>query len=267
MRFVKLDPPGTYCHYAALWDFLRGINARTFLEVGVGSGRLAKLLVDRGLSGIGFEVSEQAFAAAERELQNDILGGRFVLSKADIFRAEPNGIDQVDLAVSMMVMEHIDDDVGFVRSIVRFIKPGGHLVVSVPGRHDRWSIEDETVGHLRRYERSELLHVLQVAGLRDVCIRSVSVPVANLLFRLGNAMIRQTGHATDARLSQMEQTHASGIREIPFKTVFPPWFRLILNPVALYPLFVLQRLFYRSNLGLELMALARVPEQQKGIQS
>ena len=60
-----------------------------------------------------------------------------------------------------------------------------------------------------------------------------------------------------------EQTELSGIREIPFKTVFPAWFRLILNRVTLYPLFILQRLFYRTNLGLTLLAVGRVDAKEE----
>jgi hypothetical protein len=101
---------------------------------------------------------------------------------------------------------------------------------------------------------------LHAAQLRDAVIRSVSVPVANLLYGLGNMMIRRSLPVERQQEAKQEQTYHSGIREIPFKTMFPAWCRWILNPVSLYPLFVLQRLFYRSNLGLELMALARVPE-------
>lgn len=260
MPLTRLDPPGTYCHYAALWDFLRGIKARTFLEVGVGSGNLTHLLIRRGLRGYGFDPSAAAVDLAHTRLRQEIEGNRFVLTQADIFDADAAAFEPVDIAISMMVMEHIHDDVGFLRAIMQFVRPGGYVVISVPGRRDRWSIEDETVGHLRRYDRSDLEHVLQAAQLRDVVIRSVSVPTANLLYGLGNLMIRRSLPPERQQEEKQEQTYHSGIREIPFKTVFPAWCRLILNPVALYPLFVLQRLFYRSNLGLELMALARVPE-------
>jgi len=41
--------------------------------------------------------------------------------------------------------------------------------------------------------------------------------------------------------------------------VFPCWVRLILNRITLYPLFVIQRWFYRTGLGLVMMGTGRVP--------
>jgi 2-polyprenyl-3-methyl-5-hydroxy-6-metoxy-1,4-benzoquinol methylase len=259
---IRIDPPGTHCHYAALWDFLRHTEARTFLEVGVGSGRLAALLLDRGFRGYGIDASQEAIAIAQSELRREIADGRIRLWCGDIFETRPTAFEPVDLALSMMVMEHVEDDVGFVRAITRFIKPGGQLIISVPARRDLWSIEDETVGHVRRYDRADLERTLRTAGLTDIVIHSVSVPVANMLYRLGNLMIKRSTERRKTQWGKQEQTHQSGIREVPFKTVFPPSFRLILNPVVLYPFFVMQRLFYRTDLGLEIMALARVPADQ-----
>jgi hypothetical protein len=159
----------------------------------------------------------------------------------------------------MMVMEHVKNHVGFVERIVSFIKPGGHVVIGVPGRRDRWGIEDETVGHLRRYDRGDLQDTLVKAGLTDVTVWSVAVPTANLLFHFGNFFIRNSSAEVEKKKqSAREQTETSGVREIPWKTVFPSSFKLILNRTTLYPLFVLQRLFYSSNLGLTMIACGKV---------
>ena len=98
---------------------------------------------------------------------------------------------------------------------------------------------------------------MRQAGLTDVTVWSVAVPVANLLFRLGNLTLRRSGEVGKRQLSKLEQTKTSGIREIPFKTVFPTWFRLVLNRTTLYPLFLLQRAFYSTNLGLTMIAFGR----------
>jgi len=155
-------------------------------------------------------------------------------------------------------MEHVTNHVGFVKRIVDFIKPGGHVIVGVPGRRDRWGIEDETVGHLRRYDRGDLKETLVSAGLSDVTVWSVAVPTANLLFHFGNFFIRNSSEVDKVKQSAREQTETSGVREIPWKTVFPSSFKLILNRTTLYPLFVLQRLFYNSNLGLTMIACGKV---------
>ena len=198
-------------------------------------------------------MSAAAVDEARQELREFIDSGRFDVARADIINLA-DGTAAYDLALSVMVMEHVHDDLGFVSRLARVVRPGGHLIIGVPGRPDLWSIEDETVGHLRRYERDSLADVLRRAGLHDVQVWSVAVPVANVLFRLGNAMIRLSGEPEKKALSPQEQTEGSGIRRIPFKTVFPPAFRLLLNEYTMAPFFALQRLFYGSRLGLTLLA-------------
>ena len=253
MNFVRIDPPGQWCTYQAVQDAIRRCGGSTFLEVGCGAGRLSRLLCERGLTGRGIDVSAAAVEEAREELSQFIERGSFEVGRADILAAAGNGA-RYDLALSLMVMEHVNDDLGFVCRMADAVEPGGHLIICVPGRPDLWGIEDETVGHVRRYDRHSLADVLTRAGLRNVHVWSVAVPVANLLFRLGNAMIRLSGETGKKSLSARQQTEESGIRRIPFKTVFPPVFQLLLNRYTMAPLFAVQRMFYGSNLGLTLLA-------------
>jgi hypothetical protein len=192
-------------------------------------------------------------------MADHVAAGRYSLITDDIFNVQPDG-RRYSLGLSIMVMEHVDNDVGFVCRLAEFLEPGGLMIIAVPGRRDRWGIEDETVGHLRRYDRSDLERVLAHAGLQDVQVWSVAVPVANLLFRAGNLLLRVSGETRKTQLSKIDQTKTSGIREIPWKTVFPSWFTFVLNRTTLYPLFVLQRLFYRTDLGLTMVGFGRKPE-------
>jgi SAM-dependent methyltransferase len=257
MKMIRLDPPGSFCQIQAVCDRLDP-RGRTFLDVGCGAGSLARELCRRGLTGTGIDLSAAAVRIAGQTLAPDLAQGRFRLLQADLRDLGPD-LGKVDVALSLMVMEHLEDDVGFIRSLVGFVEPGGQVILGVPGRRDRWSFEDEVVGHVRRYERGDLERVMRAAGLEDVEVWSVSVPVANLLFHLGSLLVRWGTAPEVARQGREEQTETSGIREIPFKTVFPAWFRLILNRWTLYPLFLLQRLFYRSSLGLTLLGSGRVP--------
>ena len=260
MRLVRMDPPGTHCHRQAIYDFIDKLDVRHFVEVGIGDGGLAKRLLQRGMTGAGLERSRPAVIQARQTLGTELSAGRFELVEGDLLTGARPASGLADLGLALMVMEHVPDDVGFAQGLMALVRPGGFVLLSVPGRRDRWSFEDETVGHLRRYERPDLVAVLERAGAQDIVVRSVSVPVANLLQGLGNYLARRAGESRKLNAGKLVQTDTSGIREIPFKTVFPRWCRIILNPVTLYPLFVLQRLFYRGDLGIELMALARVPD-------
>ena len=263
MSFVKIDPPGTFCFHQAVDDVMKNLKlsplTTSFIEVGCGAGVLSRRLCKKGYSGMGMDFSKKAIAIAKQNLDEYISNNKYKLIENDI--THPLTInylsDSFDLAFSMMVMEHVEDDLSFVKNLAQLTKKNGYIMVAVPGRKDRWSIEDETVGHLRRYERTELQHLLTNAGLKDVQVISVAVPTANFLFKIGTFMVKNSSEMTKLSISMKEQTQSSGIREIPYKTVFPKYFRIILNRFTLYPLFMVQRLFYKSNLGLTMLAIGK----------
>lgn len=257
MNLVKIDPPGSWCEYDAAMSMIRATGGRTFLEVGCGAGVLSRRLCEGGWHGLGVDSSEPAIHRARENLREFIDTGQYRLLLSDMFDLELPG-QTFDVGISLMVMEHVQDDLGFLERLVRFITPGGHVVVAVPGRRDRWGIEDEMVGHFRRYDRGDLQAVLRAAGLTDVEVWSVAIPVANALFHLGNLLIRMSPEVRKLELPRAERTRTSGLQEIPLKTVFPPVFRLLLNRVTLSPLFVLQRLFYQTDRGLVLLGSGSV---------
>jgi SAM-dependent methyltransferase len=55
------------------------------------------------------------------------------------------------------VLEHIDDDEGSIQGLYECLDPGGVLIVYVPAFMLLFSDFDRSVGHYRRYSRSELV--------------------------------------------------------------------------------------------------------------
>ena len=254
---IRIDPPGTFCQVAAVRDLLDR-DARTFIDVGCGMGSVSAALCRHGLTGVGIDTSTEAVAIAKANLREHIRAGRFCLAVADVHDL---AAEERDVAVSLMVVEHLHDDRAFVRAVASHARPGGQVIIGAPGRRDHWGFEDEVVGHLRRYELADLDRLLRDAGLEDVTVWSVAVPVANVLHHLGNRLVRRSTAVAVHEQSRGEQTETSGIREVPWKTVFPRWCRLLLNPFVLSPLFVLQRAFYRTSLGITLIGAGRRPQR------
>jgi SAM-dependent methyltransferase len=258
MRLVRLDPPGSWCLNEALFEMLRPLGRAHFLEVGCGAGDLSERLLERGFTGVGLDFSSEALSRATERLKEHVDAGRYRLVRADLLDRPP--LERTfDLALALFVVEHVEHDVRFLQILGSYVRPGGHVIVGVPGRKDLWSIEDETVGHLRRYERRDIENVMEAAGLVEPEVRSIAVPLANWLFAASSLAIRLSGEPCKSAASLRQQTERSGIREIPFKTQFPAFFRVILNRVTLSPFFALQRLFYRTGLGVTLLAKARCP--------
>jgi len=71
------------------------------------------------------------------------------------------------------VLEHIPEDELAVAELARVLAPGGRLIITVPLHHYYWSKDDDFVGHCRRYRPSELLAMLNRAGLEVCKVKSV----------------------------------------------------------------------------------------------
>lgn len=65
------------------------------------------------------------------------------------------------------VIEHVEDDVAFVRDVVDgSLAPGGWVLVSVPAYQALFSSHDRALRHFRRYAPGSIRTVLEAAGLR-----------------------------------------------------------------------------------------------------
>ena len=98
-----------------------------------------------------------------------------------------------DLAVSLDVIEHLEDDVGALRELRRVVAPGGSLLVTVPAYPWLWSGHDEVNHHHRRYTQASLL---AGAARRRLGVR------AHDLLQLAAAAGRD--HAAPARAPEQE---------------------------------------------------------------
>jgi SAM-dependent methyltransferase len=108
-------------------------------------------------SAVGSELSIDAVRAAHRRGRGD----RMV--RASAMRL-PFGDEAFDLVTALDLLEHLDDDHGGLREMRRVLRPGGHLLLSVPAYRFLWSEHDEAVSHRRRYMASEVHGKLNVAG-------------------------------------------------------------------------------------------------------
>lgn len=59
------------------------------------------------------------------------------------------------------VLEHIEDDAAFLEDLRTYIKPGGHLFLTVPAHRWLWSDNDRFSGHFRRYTVKGLAQLLR----------------------------------------------------------------------------------------------------------
>lgn len=225
-------------------DFLKGIRVNDFLEVGCGAGDLLASLAKSGYRGVGVDISPEAIATARERLQGHAVSAELknVGDVAGVF----------DVVIASEVLEHCADDVGFLAELKAKVRPGGYLVITVPAHMDKWGANDEFCGHLRRYGREELRSKIEQAGLKPVCIYSYGVPVYNLMKPFYDRAIGKQRTQDD----QLEERTKKSSGMWLF-TGGKGLFHLLFNDVTMYPFYILQRLFFKTDLGNGYFAAAR----------
>lgn len=113
--------------YYPIWaDIVNMINNDDgIIEVGCGSGQLAKLLIMNGKNyKYGFDYSDQAIKIAKKLNQ----GSEDLFSVADVYALSKGDLDDVDVVICTEVLEHLDDD----KYLFEILKPGTRVIFSVP---------------------------------------------------------------------------------------------------------------------------------------
>lgn len=77
----------------------------------------------------------------------------------------PSG--KFDLILMMDVLEHIEDDAGYLSGIKEKLADNGTVFITVPAFQRLYSAHDEELHHYRRYNHKELSHVITAAGLKE----------------------------------------------------------------------------------------------------
>jgi SAM-dependent methyltransferase len=78
---------------------------------------------------------------------------------------------RLDTVIATNVVEHIEDDLGTVRTMRSLLVPGGRAVILVPALQSIYGEMDRELGHYRRYSRSRLRLLMERAGLRVEQVR------------------------------------------------------------------------------------------------
>ncbi|MFA6920213.1 MAG: class I SAM-dependent methyltransferase [Gallionella sp.] len=247
-------PPGTLLQLMYLDERLKAIAPGRFIEVGPGSGEITTRLLRAGWSGTVYDLSGETLTRIEQRFAPDIAAGRLTVMFGDYLNYPPSSIeDRVDLIISCMVMEHLDDqsERKFMEFSAKHLKAGGRMIGLVPASPRHWGIEDDIAGHCRRYTKGSLLTLIRTTGWTIGHIVGLTYPVSNLLLPVSNFLVRRH-EASKLSLSPVERTKHSGRRKVRFKTHFPAILKLCLNELTMLPLYWTQKLFANSGSALVL---------------
>jgi len=161
------------------------------LDAGCGSGRNMVELAAYGTV-TGIELSDTSVVLAKARDAGEVLAGSVL--------EMPFADDSFELAVSLDVIEHLEDDRAALRELRRTVAPGGALLVTVPAYQWLWSGHDEINHHHRRYTRRSLQRVAERAGWRQertTYFNSLLLPAAIVLRVLERVNTKTTESSLD----------------------------------------------------------------------
>ncbi|MEJ1241255.1 class I SAM-dependent methyltransferase [Chryseolinea sp. T2] len=117
------------------------------LEVGCGEGRGIPVILPRATQYTAVDKIESALAVLRKKYGNST----FISMNIPPFGGLMDNV--YDVVLSFQVIEHIDDDLGYLKEIHRVLKPGGTALITTPNR--KMSLT-RNPWHVREYLAEEL---------------------------------------------------------------------------------------------------------------
>jgi SAM-dependent methyltransferase len=185
------------------------------LDVGCGQAALGiRLAANAGYRYVGVEPDEASYRIAAQRLAAAGVGGE--IRHGDLAALEDDA--SFDVVCAFEVLEHIEDDTAALDEWVENIRPGGTLLISTPAYQHRYGVQDELVGHYRRYDPDAMELLLKAAGLDRVEVRLYGMPAGYALEAARNAVGRRRIAAVK-EASLTERSQGSGRFMQPSSTV------------------------------------------------
>lgn len=158
-------------HFWMRWrfDILRrqmgrfGITPGKALEIGCGNGVVRQQMEDAFMVPVdGCDLNQHALEMAPM--------GRGRLLVYNIFDRLPEMCGAYDMILLMDVIEHLDDDLGFLQTSLEHLKPRGIVAINVPAQMVLYSKYDRVNGHKRRYNCERLSSLFEKSNVTPLAI-------------------------------------------------------------------------------------------------
>ena len=131
------------------------VKNKTVLDFGCGSGYGTEMLSKNAAKVTGVDISKEAVDYAKNNYNSDNLDFKTIAELTD---------EKFDVITSFQVIEHVPNDVEYIKTLKKFLNPGGHLLISTPDKTHRlfnhiqkpWNIF-----HLKEYTSKSLENLLK----------------------------------------------------------------------------------------------------------
>jgi len=131
-------------------------NKGPIFDIGGGNGFVAKGLLDEGWDVVLLEPGPTGAKHAQKR------GIPYVVcATTHTAKLKKGALPAIGV---FDVVEHIDDDISFLKHLWDLLAPGGMLYLTVPSYKFLWSHEDDKAGHFHRYSLNQILERVTHVG-------------------------------------------------------------------------------------------------------
>lgn len=145
-------------------SFLAPFIGKNILELGSGTGLITGYIltdyrnvsvVDKSKNALKILKSNNSESSNLKVFCDDLEGSEFW-----------NNIDgPIDTIIAVNLLEHVEDDIGLIKSATEFLEPGGKILLIVPAGSWLYGSADRISGHYRRYSKKTISCLFQTCGL------------------------------------------------------------------------------------------------------
>lgn len=244
--------PTEYSRYVYIHKMMKGIlngKVKTLCDIGCGTGKLIRAFEGSGLKLKGIDVSEDNLNLARHRIGPL---SATLLENRDVFDLN----EQFDLVFLLEVLEHIKDDRRLLDLLYKnVVKAGCYLIISVPAHSFLYSEFDREMGHLRRYDKSELWRLLEDSGFKPLLFWSHGFILFHFIANMTLGSKKETGFLMQEDFDMENKTKRSATAVYKF----PPLLRKFvsrINPIHRF-FFLLDYFFKDFDIGIEYCVLCK----------
>lgn len=201
-------------------------------DFGCGSGYLAGELQRLGYNAFGMDFEKEAIDyGLSSNIKNLTVGAGDQIGYAS---------ESFDMVTAFDVLEHLEYEKPAIKELIRILKPGGKMIITVPAYLWLWGVQDEVSHHFRRYTAASLTDIFKEFSSVNI----VRKTYFNTFLFPAIAIVRLFSKWFNIKSRQSDFDIKTGLLDVFFYSVFnlESYFLKFINfPVGVSILFILEK--------------------------
>ena len=186
-------------------------------EIGSGLGYLTYALRQAGYNATGLDISEEAVKKAQSDF-----GDNYVC--ADVVEYAREHVKEVDIVVLTEVIEHIEDPIAFLESLLLLLKDGGSIILTTPNKSYAsssivWATDRPPV-HCWWFSEESIVFIA-----KRLCLSVEFVDFSNCYIERMNPSTPSTSDIEDRHVFLADGSPFKYTDRIPQYGIFPRWLK------------------------------------------